>query len=477
MLDLIQWRARKTPEAPALFFNGRWYSYREMESRANRLSNRLLSLGVRKGDRVGVIARNHPVHFDLLFAAPKIGIVFVPFNPYAEPEHMAAMAETVKPAMLFVGSRHHDVAVRLGMPWTRLSDYREWLQVGSQELPPVPALSVDDPHLIFDTAKGAAVQSYQQVLLNARHAGDAWQLTAQDSTVHCLPCFGPELNLLCLPLIYRSGRVVLMSSFDADELLGHLALHRSSIVALPPQLLYRLTAHPDFDEADLSGLNWLGSVGAPASLPVRERLAARGLSLRALLASAEVGPNLFAASLTDQAECPALLGVPLPDVELSTSAVDHAPSEVGELRIAGPMVFSGYLDARQVVHAPQLPLASGLLAEARPDGQYRICGSHFVVCNGQTIYTGRIEAAMQNCAHVVESAVIGVNDPVRGVVIVAVLSLQDGAPLDVDALRATLANELPPELCPGQFQRLAFLPRDSWGRVDYDALVRQFTPS
>ena len=40
MLDLIQWRARKTPEAPALFFNGRWYTYRELEGRANRLANR-----------------------------------------------------------------------------------------------------------------------------------------------------------------------------------------------------------------------------------------------------------------------------------------------------------------------------------------------------------------------------------------------------------------------------------------------------
>ena len=54
MLDFIQWRARKTPEAPALFFNGRWYTYREMEGRANRLANRLRTLGIEQGDRIGM---------------------------------------------------------------------------------------------------------------------------------------------------------------------------------------------------------------------------------------------------------------------------------------------------------------------------------------------------------------------------------------------------------------------------------------
>lgn len=486
MLDFIQWRARKTPEAPALFFNGRWYTYREMEGRANRLANRLRSLGIEQGDRIGVLANNHPVHFDLLLAAPKLGIVYTPFNPKCSTEELTALAAIAKPAMVFVDSRHQAQVAAMGVQWTRLSDYRDWLMVGSLDTPPAPRLplTVDDAQTLYFTPRGAALLPYRQVLLNARHAADTWGLSAQDGTVHCLPCSGPELNLLCIPLLYRGGRVVLMSGFDSDEYLGHVALHRVTIAALAPPMLRQLCDFGDFEEADLSSLHWLASVGAPAPMPVRRVLQERGLKLRTLYPLAEAGPILFNASLDDAEARPELLGLPLPDLRVALCHPDGtrvAEGEVGRLVVSGPMVFTGYLDAPGATAAVLRDgqLTSPLLARVDADGQFLCLGdsAHSFTARGEIIHPGEIEAALLRLEAVVDCAVIGVEDPGQGMAILAVVVLQDGVQRDDASLAAGLAALLPAAQCPSYWQRLKLLPRDAWGAVARAELVQRFRQS
>ncbi|MGH8517604.1 MAG: AMP-binding protein, partial [Panacagrimonas sp.] len=57
--DLAAWGAELTPDRPAVWFNGRWYSYRDLNERATRLANRLAASGIRYGARVGLLAGNH----------------------------------------------------------------------------------------------------------------------------------------------------------------------------------------------------------------------------------------------------------------------------------------------------------------------------------------------------------------------------------------------------------------------------------
>ncbi|MES2683358.1 MAG: AMP-binding protein [Pseudomonadota bacterium] len=484
MLDLIQWRARKTPEAQALFFNGRWYTYRELEGRANRLANRLLSLGIKRGDCIAVIAHNHPVHFDLLLAAPKIGVVFTPVNPHIGEAEMVALAKLAKPAMVFADSRYHAAAAATGAPWTRLSDYRDWLNVGSLDLPPVQPLSVDDAHIQFFTPRGIAVLPYRQVLLNARHSADVWKLSARDSTVHCLPCFGPELTLLCLPLLYRGGRVVLMSEFDADEYLGHLALHRVSVAALSPLMLRHLTDYGDFDEADLSSLNWLATVGAPAALPIHAALTQRGLQLRMLMPLAEAGPNLFNAVAGDSEARPELLGLPMPDLGVKVCNQDGhevLEGEPGELKVSGAMVFSRYHDDKEATDAVLRDgwLATGIAVRKDHDGQYLHWGriSDSFVIGGVQVHPGEIEAALFHCESVLDCAVTRIADATRGSAILAVIVLQDGVQRDDESLARELAELLPEAKRPAHYLRAKMLPRDVWGVVDRSGLAAAYLQS
>ena len=63
------------PEKAALIFEGRTYSYKELNERVNRLANALRALGVEKGDRVGVFLPNIPAFPIAYFAAQKLGAI------------------------------------------------------------------------------------------------------------------------------------------------------------------------------------------------------------------------------------------------------------------------------------------------------------------------------------------------------------------------------------------------------------------
>ncbi|MEJ2758179.1 MAG: AMP-binding protein [Anaerolineales bacterium] len=80
----LMWkRAELTPHRVALveLETGKRYTYQELNARTNRLANFMRDkLGVEKGDRVSVLAKNSIVMIDLLYGLPKLGAIFAPFN-------------------------------------------------------------------------------------------------------------------------------------------------------------------------------------------------------------------------------------------------------------------------------------------------------------------------------------------------------------------------------------------------------------
>lgn len=81
LMDALESRIAADPERPFLLYRGRTWSRRQFRDQATALARALVARGVRPGDRIGVIARNHAGHVLLLFAAARIGAIMVPTNP------------------------------------------------------------------------------------------------------------------------------------------------------------------------------------------------------------------------------------------------------------------------------------------------------------------------------------------------------------------------------------------------------------
>src|SRR4051812_47966591 len=81
LMDYLRESASRWPDRPALLFKGSTVTYRQLENASNALAVGYASMGVRRGDRIGICLPNCPQFLIAEFAAWKIGAIACPFNP------------------------------------------------------------------------------------------------------------------------------------------------------------------------------------------------------------------------------------------------------------------------------------------------------------------------------------------------------------------------------------------------------------
>lgn len=77
---MLEWRARRTPEAPWVWFRERVISYGELDAEADRVAAGLAALGVGRGAKAAVMLANRPEFLAVWFGLSKLGVVEVPVN-------------------------------------------------------------------------------------------------------------------------------------------------------------------------------------------------------------------------------------------------------------------------------------------------------------------------------------------------------------------------------------------------------------
>jgi fatty-acyl-CoA synthase len=101
---LIEEQAECLPDETALIFEGKIFTYADLDSRANRAAQALLAQGLKRGDRLGWIARNLATFWPALLGAAKIGVVMTPVNWRLAPAEIARIIADARPA-LFIGEK------------------------------------------------------------------------------------------------------------------------------------------------------------------------------------------------------------------------------------------------------------------------------------------------------------------------------------------------------------------------------------
>ncbi len=107
--DFLSIASAICPDRDSIVFEGKRWTYGQMSDRINRLANGLVQLGVRKGDRVGILQVNCNQYIECYFAAAKLGAIFVPLNFRAKADELAYMIANSETKVLFVGSRYWGV--------------------------------------------------------------------------------------------------------------------------------------------------------------------------------------------------------------------------------------------------------------------------------------------------------------------------------------------------------------------------------
>jgi fatty-acyl-CoA synthase len=494
--DQLARHARRTPDAPALRYQGSGRSYRELDERVSRLANALTDRGVRPGDRVAVLGLNSLEVVESYLATVRAGAIGVPLNfrlvadelAYAltDSGSVAVLVDaTFAPVMAKALEKAPGVRARLvigGDPAAPEDDYERALAAASPENRQ-PDLDEQDPAYIMYTSgttgrpKGA-VLTHHNLLLHAfsssMHLGVGDDDRVSLSGAPLFHIAGLSGYLMCL---LPGGCFVLTRSggFDPAEMVELLEHERVSNCFFVPSQWQAICAVPGLAERDLSALRRISWGAAPASTTLLHAMISSFPDAQVLTAfgQTECSPVTCYLRGEDALRKIGSVGTPMLNVEVRVvddDMNDVPRGEVGEIVYRGPLVMKEYWnkpeETAEAFHGGWFH--SGDLVREDEDGYYYVVDrkKDMIISGGENIYCAEVENALAAHPGIAEVALIGVPDPKWGETPLAVVVPADRqSPPAAEDILAFSREHLAGYKCPRQVTFTDVLPRNPSGKV------------
>jgi long-chain acyl-CoA synthetase len=299
-------------------------------------------------------------------------------------------------------------------------------------------------------------------------------ITQADIFLNHLPFFHIYgMNVLMAEAVYVGATQVIMSRFDAEELVGLITRHRATLLFTVPPVLLALVHLPRISDRDLSSLRYVNSGGAPLPPEVgREFRTLTGVPVKQGYGLTETSPTINA-DFCDDAELESI-GPPVADTEERVVDIDHpdkvlGPGEIGELVVRGPQVMEGYwrdpeLTARVLTDGW---FRTGDLARMDERGYVFIVGrtKEMIKYKGYTVAPAELEALLLEHPQVKDCAVVGVADREAGEIPKAFVVLKPGGTADGGALMDFLRDKVAGYKRVRQVELVDTLPRSPSGKI------------
>ena len=511
-IGLGQWlaeRADRDAQRPALSFEGRTWRYGELQNEVERMAAVLQAGGVGEGTRVAYLGFNHPMFFFGLFAAARLGAIFVPLNFRLTGPELEYIINDAGAQTLIVDA-HHVGAIEPVR--TRLVCQTFWLAHGER---PATATAADWPDL------GAALREAQALKRPAvavdqndvalimytsgttgqpkgamlTHGNFWWNhvnelLTIGSSSNDVLLVFAPVyhiggLNVMTLTTLLMGGHVVLQRQFDPGAVLRDLVAYQVRKVFVVPAMLLFISQHPDFARADLSTLKLISCGGAPCPEPLLQLFNARGIAVQQGYGLTETAA--LATTLTAEWAASKLGSVGKPPLLTQVRALDAndqvitEPGARGEICVRGQNVTRGYWNKPEATAAAlddQGWFRTGDVGYFDADGFWYICDrvKDMIISGGENVYPAEVESVLHAHPAVAEVAVIGAPDEKWGETVLAVVALKPGQTLTLESLQDHASQSLARYKIPRRLELLPALPRNPTGKILKYQLREKFNP-
>ncbi len=473
---------RTYPDAEALVdvaANRRW-TYGELNAEVDLVARGLMSLGVERGERVGIWAPNCAEWTIVQYATAKIGAILVNINPAYRTHELAYVLKqsgvrTLISATAFKTSDYvrmveevrpetdalKDVVYLGTDDWSRMRSRAE-LVLDDDLRSRMAALTNTEPINIQYTSgttgfpKGATL-SHRNILNNGFFVTELIKLGPTDRL--CIPvpfyhCFGMVIgNLGCTT--HGATVVIPAPGFDPGLTLAAIDQERCTGVYGVPTMFIAMLSHPDFAARDLSSLRTGIMAGAVCPVEVMKRCIGEMNMTEVAIAygMTETSPASCQTLIDDDLERrTASIGRAHPHVEVKIVSPETGAivprGEPGEFCTRGYSVMLGYWrddeKTREAVD-PDGWMHTGDLAVMREDGYCNVVGriKDMVIRGGENIYPREIEEFLYTHPDVEDAQVIGVPDEKYGEEICAWIRMKPGRPpLDAEAVRAFADGKL-----------------------------------
>jgi fatty-acyl-CoA synthase len=449
---MTKW-ALLAPQRTAVVFEGRSFSYRELNEGANRAAHLLLDIGIGKGDRVGVLLHNSNEYLEIFFALSKIGAILVPLNTRLVGVELAYILNDSGAKALILGeeftriieSIRRDLAgigdnyVCVGESPSWAKNYRdETLKRQTGEVVTGEPTGGEDPHIIMYTSgttgrpKGA-VLSHRKTFFNALNADIFYGLTPADIMLAPRALFhSGGLLVEVSPMLYKGGTVIMQKRFSPEDILRTIEKYKVTILEAPATLLRFILEQCDLGQYDLSSLKvcYTGGERVPHSL--LDDFDKRGLIICQCYGQTETS-TLCWLPVAEAVRKRGSVGKPVfhGDVRVvDKSGQPVKPGEVGEIVVSGYITMSGYWGKPELTEGTIVDgwLHTGDLATVDDEGFFYIIDREkdMYISGGENVYPAEIEKVYLENRKILNVGACGIPDRKWGEVGLVCIVLKEG---------------------------------------------------
>ena len=494
LIEMLEESARRYSNRIALIFERRRISYRKLSEAVSRLATGLLALGIKSGEKIGILLSNSPEYVFSYFGGLKAGAIVVPLNSFLKTEELKYILEDAGARFLITSSDFLEMANQLRLRVESLEkiiivdkkvsgtiSFEELL--ASLPLKSGPVLLPEEVGLLLYTSgttghpKGVML-THQNLLSNALSCTRAIRISKRDNFICLLPMFHSFTFTVCILIpLSVGGRVTIVASVKPfRKVIRCILINRVTVLVGIPAL-YNLLVNFNLPRLFflfrfLNPLRFCISGAASLPVEVLARFEKKfHLPLLEGYGLTETSPVVSFNPLKGMRK-PGSVGLPLSGIEVKV--VDKTgkrllAGEVGELLVKGANVMKGYYnrpeETKEVLREGWL--ATGDLAKIDEDGYIYIVErkKDMVNVRGLNVYPREVEEIFYHHPAVAEAAVIGIKDEERGEVPIAYIVLKEGKKITEKELLSFCRERIASYKVPKRIIFKTSLPKTITGKI------------
>lgn len=472
-LPWLEARAAIEPNRPAIVFENRRLSFRELADEVELAAGRLCALGTKPGDRVALLMDASLRMVEIIHAAQRCGITLVPLNTRLATAEIEALIVDAEPRLVLYDAVHSPTidGIRERFPGVLFVEAeRDFGRIAPKMAQPIHPDAGSVQTILYSS--GTTGWPKGVMLTHANHWASAIASRAN------LGVRSDDRWLLAMPLYHVGGLSIVMRSvidgipivlhrhFDPARVNAAIRNQGITLMSVVSTMLFRMIDE-NCDERYPSTLRCVLLGGGPVAPSLVARSLAAGIPVTPTYGLTEAASQVATAAVGDAATRPGSCGRPLPGTEVRLDQIDRDGR--GEILVRGSTVMAGYFRRPKESEAALRGgwLHTGDIGHFDADGFLYIDDrrTDLIVTGGENVYPAEVENVMLAHPAVAEAAVYAVPDREWGQRVAASVVLRGGHTTDEAGLREWCAERLARFKIPATIDFAAALPRTPSGKI------------
>ncbi len=498
---ILENAAQKFPDKKAIWYNGEWMVYSDIDLKSSRIANYLKESGVRRGERIALLSENSFFYIICYFAILKADAVVVALNTELVPEswieilnhctatgiiisskfmeHLHTVIDKFKTARILVSEKFipQQLTARFkGEAATLQSIENQCIaKCGG-----VKSINIDLGSIIYtsgSTGKPKGVMlSHLNIIENTTSIVQYLQLSSKDRMMVVLPFYYVYGNTLFNTHFMVGGSVVIDNRFAFPNLILETMKNQkvTGFSGVPSTFIILLNKSNIKNYVPFEELRFVTQAGGNMALSVQESVVSTfsPAKLFVMYGATELSPRLTWLPPEKWLDKKGSIGISIPNTEAFIADENGnrlPPGCEGEIIGRGSNVMMGYWKDPE---STSQVLRDGLyhtgdIGRIDDEGFIYIIGrsKEMLKIGGNRVSTKEIEDAILQVEHIIEVAVVGVSDPLLGEVAKAFIVKKDNTVMEEAMIRQFLRSKLAAYKIPKYFEFCDLLPKNEAGKI------------